>query len=160
MGVKETVARNFEERVAVLLGLRGDRKERAVRHGELEQLVERILTKRAALLNEGITTGSGPEGNFIRIEGGIQICWRRVFFTAAINVSYQGQYRTEEFLWNFPAPFADTETVIKVQPAAGSASGSYVNKTDTANCRWALTNATSISSAARGAHLWAMGFYR
>lgn len=162
MGVADTIARNLDERVSVLLGLRGAKKDHAVRHGELEKLVNEIVTRYDERRStKDSTFGENPNGSYLRFENGAQICWSYLRKSLAIDVAFQGQYRSAEQLWTFPVPFIPNKTLdVVAQPAGASASGSYVVGTVNTSCRFALTNATTQTAATRIAHLWAIGRWR
>ena len=159
MGIAEAIGRNLDERIQILLGLRGKKADHAVRHGDLEKLVEQILRRREdrASIKE-VSVDENANGSFLRFANGTQLCWTQHRKGLAIDVAFQGQYRSAEQIWTFPVPFAKEKVVsVVAQAAAAAASGSYVVGTLPASCRYALTNATTQAAATRIIHLWAVG---
>lgn len=163
MSIPSAARSNLTERLEVLLGMRGDRAQASVRRGDLEDLVNAIIDRRDAkrALDSRNKVGSVDNGLYMRLDDGFQVCWLNYRASFPIDVAYRGQFRSAERLWRFPAQFAKgEETSISAQPAYASASGSYVIETHPGSCRWALTNATTQTSAQRIVHLIAIGRWR
>lgn len=53
-----------------------------------------------------IQMGSGINGSFIRLAGGLQICWHRSIYSYGHNTSDYGAHYSASIGWTFPAAFA------------------------------------------------------
>lgn len=100
-------------------------------------------------------------GNYIRFPNGVQICWRFASFTAAIDVSYYGGYRSAGQNWEYAAPFSTgTAPRVVVSVENGTAFGAVLTSIPTENSvSFAVTSISSDSSAARRVVIIAIGRY-
>ena len=53
----------------------------------------------------GAEYGKNANGDWIRFNFGLQICWHRVPVTELCNVAAGALYRTNSMTWTFPKPF-------------------------------------------------------
>ena len=102
----------------------------------------------AALLDSRIVEmGSNANGEYVRWENGLQICWadRSVINWPAQTTANEGSYYASDFTWTFPASFIDTNIVITASPG-------YVGTAST----WGATTIyhTSITTTSVILRLW------
>ena len=99
--------------------------ERLLRVGAGHQQLDATLYRRGNILGTvsesgGVPTGaiiergSNANGEFVRFADGTQICWKEIVSDLAINVAFQGGFRSVDVTWTFPATFTGVRVVSAI----------------------------------------------
>lgn len=166
-GLEESIVdRKRNERLDVLLGERGtgQKPDRAVRIGELDNLVAKILAKIQSQNPDPpvVTSNVGDPipltGRWTRLSDGSQFCRITLTFPGAISTAFQSGYRSAYQRWVYPMPFAATPQVIAVA-SNGSAFGAVTALRGRITVSVAATAPASQASATRVIDVLAYGRY-